>query len=120
MLNRNPVKIYLHSSESLELIKELPAQPAFVGPLAFSPDGRTLASIVGDRTVKIWDIRTGEQLLSLGGLYRTAVALRFSSDGRILATISPGEPLQPHNLLLWGAAEIEPQANQNLWSTPQY
>jgi WD40 repeat protein len=101
-------KIYLHSSESLELIKELPAQPAFVGPLAFSPDGRILASIVGDRTVKIWDIRTGEQLLSLGGLSRTAVALRFSSDGRILATFTPGEPLNPHNLLLWGAAEIEP------------
>ncbi|GIJ58218.1 WD40 repeat domain-containing protein [Virgisporangium aurantiacum] len=32
----------------------------WVGTLAFSPDGATLASGSGDRTVRFWDARTGE------------------------------------------------------------
>ncbi|MEP0746887.1 MULTISPECIES: hypothetical protein [unclassified Coleofasciculus] len=38
-----------------------------VWALAFSPDGRTLASGSDDRTIKLWDVHTGQALRTLWG-----------------------------------------------------
>jgi WD40 repeat protein/serine/threonine protein kinase/Tfp pilus assembly protein PilF len=55
-----------------------------VGIVAFSPDGRTLASQSKDYVVKLWDLSTGKERGSVrGGEVGT---LTFSPDGKILAT----------------------------------
>jgi WD40 repeat protein/serine/threonine protein kinase len=55
--------------------------------VAFSPDGKRLASASGDGTVKVWDAQTGQELLPIkAGGYIRSVA--FSPDGKRLASFS--------------------------------
>lgn len=58
--------------------------------LAFSPDGRFLASSGGysGRTeIQVWEIETGREM-SLIDRYASASALQFSSDGKTLVSLS--------------------------------
>jgi WD40 repeat protein len=59
-------------------------QPLIVKALAFSPDGKTLASSGQDKTLRLWNIATGE-LRRNWSFLDEARALTFSSDGRHLA-----------------------------------
>src|SRR5712692_5744528 len=59
-----------------------------VSSIAFSPDGRLIASGSGDKTVKLWDVATGNQLRSLEGHAERVSSVAFSPDGRVIASAS--------------------------------
>jgi RNA polymerase sigma factor (sigma-70 family) len=53
--------------------------------LAFSPDGRLVASGVEDEGVHIWDVRDGSGVRHLKGFASQVMSLRFSPDSKALA-----------------------------------
>jgi WD40 repeat protein/tRNA A-37 threonylcarbamoyl transferase component Bud32 len=56
--------------------------------LAFTPDGRLLASASWDRTVRVWDVDRGDPRLVLQGHTEPVLAVTASPDGRWLASAS--------------------------------
>ncbi len=67
--------------------------------VAFSPDGRTLATGGIDPLVHLWDVRTGKLIRELDHGSTGTLSLEFSPDGQIL-TVSGLEPVAS----LWDVA----------------
>src|SRR5437899_504528 len=57
-----------------------------VRAVAFAPDGKVLASGCGDGTVKLWDVASGRDVLTLNGHTDWVTAVVIARDGRTLAT----------------------------------
>src|SRR5579871_6057051 len=71
----------------------------FVWALAFSPDGKVLATAGFDETIRLWEVRTGRELATLRGHTDQIGALAFSPDGNLIASASHDETIR-----LWDPA----------------
>lgn len=67
-----------------------------VSSVAFSPDGKTLASGSSDNTIKLWDLQSGMMTHTLTGHRNDVNVVAFSPDGSLLASAS-----DDHTVKLW-------------------
>jgi WD40 repeat protein len=67
--------------------------------VVFSPDQKQLATCSYDRTVKLWDAKTGKEIRTLKDHSDAVYGLAYSPDGRLLASASADRAVK-----VWDAA----------------
>ena len=93
---RDGTKVRLLDITSRQPIAAIPGYSVGGSNIVFSPDGKTLTTVISETDVLFWDIATGEEKTIQTQHYGSVVTLAYSPDGQTLvtATTRGNEPMQ--------------------------
>src|SRR5437764_450547 len=91
-------------------LRECKGHTEIVDTLAFSPDGKTLASGSADKSVKLWNPQEGKEIKTLTGHKESVYTVAFSPNGELLASGSNDTTIK-----LW---DVKGQKELKMFGTP--
>ena len=100
----------------------MPGHKGMVNAVAFSKDGKMLASVGEDGDVQVWDPASGRLMRRLGKHNKAARALAFAPDGKTLASVGDDDQLQlwdvsPRIFLPAKPVQLNDKEMLGLWDT---
>ncbi|BAZ00951.1 protein kinase [Tolypothrix tenuis PCC 7101] len=94
----NPIPVIASKDSDVFLTKTLEGHSSLIRSVAISPDGKTLASGSDDKTIKLWNLKTGKQIRTLTGHSHWVFSVAISPDGKTLASGSIDDTIKLWNL----------------------
>jgi serine/threonine protein kinase/WD40 repeat protein len=93
------------------------ASKEFITALAFSADGRTLASAAGfaESDIRLWEVATGKQIGQLTGHSSYVSSIAFWPDGKRLASSSADQTLRTWDLTSQQCVDVLRGHRQEVW-----
>ncbi|XP_051848391.1 notchless protein homolog 1 isoform X1 [Antechinus flavipes] len=81
-------------SEDKKPLQRMTGHQALINQVVFSPDARIIASASFDKSVKLWEGKTGKYLASLRGHVAAVYQIAWSADSRLLVSGSSDSTLK--------------------------
>jgi WD40 repeat protein len=94
----NPISVIASLPSGIFLERTLTGHSDSVWSVAYSPDGQTLASGSWDKTIKLWNVKTGNLLQTLTGHSDQVRSVAYSPDGQTLASGSSDKTIKLWNV----------------------
>jgi len=88
------------------VVRKFKGHEAHTYSVAFSPDGKLLASANQDKTAKLWDLQTGKEIKTITAHEDSVYDVAFSPKGDALVTLGRDA------LMLWSLKELQ-KGNRN-------